>query len=279
MKTTNLKTAFAALILALVQLMAHAQQGSKPQFIVPYPIGITYAKTTNIIFPQAILSVDRGSRDILAQKAKGVENILQVKAARENFPETNLTVVTADGKLSSFTVSYSAEPQVLNLALNTPQYTRVTLSQENRNMAEIQKYARAVFHSAVSSTVTSDRNSDVVFSINGFFIHDDILYCNMSIENSTNIGYDIDQLRFFICDQQKTSRVARQEIEVSAVYVENDTSIVDAQHTRTMVFAFPKFTIPDRKFLAIQLYEKNGGRHMEVHVRNRKIIKAKPIKI
>lgn len=45
-------------------------------------------------------SVDRGSKDVLAQKAKGVESILQVKAAKTNFDETNLTVINADGKLS-----------------------------------------------------------------------------------------------------------------------------------------------------------------------------------
>src|SRR4051812_37752723 len=67
--------------------------------IEPYPLNITLNKTTNLIFPYAIKSVDRGSADVLAQKAKGVENILLVKAGKENFSETNLSVITADGKL------------------------------------------------------------------------------------------------------------------------------------------------------------------------------------
>ncbi len=53
--------------------------------IEPYPLKITRNKTTNLIFPYAIKSVDRGSADVLAQKAKGVENILLIKAGRENF--------------------------------------------------------------------------------------------------------------------------------------------------------------------------------------------------
>jgi len=56
-----------------------------------------FLKTTNIIFPYSIVSVDIGSRDVLAQKAKGVENILQIKAARDSFPQTNISIITADG--------------------------------------------------------------------------------------------------------------------------------------------------------------------------------------
>ena len=68
-----------------------------PKSIAPYRIEIGYVKTSNLIFPSAIKSVDRGSSWVLAQKAPGVENILQIKAAQPNFKETNVTVVTADG--------------------------------------------------------------------------------------------------------------------------------------------------------------------------------------
>ena len=55
---------------------------------------IGYSKTTSIVFPYAIKSIDKGSPDVLMQKAKGVENILLIKAAKQNFTQTNLTVIT-----------------------------------------------------------------------------------------------------------------------------------------------------------------------------------------
>ncbi|HEY9256658.1 DUF4138 domain-containing protein, partial [Chitinophaga sp.] len=51
--------------------------------IEPMRLQVAYSKTSNIIFPFAISSVDRGSRDLMVQKAKGVKNILQVKAGKE----------------------------------------------------------------------------------------------------------------------------------------------------------------------------------------------------
>jgi hypothetical protein len=85
-----MKTISAIMIMGLFLFFtifnANAQQSSGVQVktIEPYKLNIGYSKTTNIIFPHAIISVDRGSKDVLAQKAKGVENILQVKAARDS---------------------------------------------------------------------------------------------------------------------------------------------------------------------------------------------------
>ena len=84
--------------------------------IEPYALQVSTNKTTNIIFPYDIKSVDRGSRGLLAQKAKGTQNVLQVKAAVQNFAPTNLSVITADGKLYSFAVCFAADPPLLNLS-------------------------------------------------------------------------------------------------------------------------------------------------------------------
>src|SRR5689334_3832150 len=84
-------------------------------------IQVTLNKTSSIVFPAVITSVDRGSRDILAQKAKGVNNVLQLKAAKPNFRETNLTVITGDGVLHHFTVRYSQDPSSLTVNVNQPE--------------------------------------------------------------------------------------------------------------------------------------------------------------
>lgn len=265
------------LFLFLAIFSANAQQPASVQVktIEPYKLDIAYSKTTNIIFPHAIISVDRGSKDVLAQKAKGVENILQVKAARDSSPETNLTVVTADGRLNSFILNYTQQPAVLNISLNgTPKENVIFLSPENVNQAEIQSYAQASATSKKKVRGIKDKDFGIRFQMSGLFIQDEVLYVRLNIENQSNINYDIDHLRFFIRDQKKASRTATQEIEITSVYVENNTDKVDGNSQQTMVFALPKFTIPDKKYLAVQLMEKNGGRHLELHVKNKTIVKA-----
>jgi hypothetical protein len=112
------------MILTIFKSFAQNVTEAKASFIKPYPITVTYSKTTNLIFPYAIKSVDKGSRDLLVQKAIGVENILQVKAAKQWFGETNLTVVTADGGLFSYSVTYTDAPGNLNMMFANPQVSR-----------------------------------------------------------------------------------------------------------------------------------------------------------
>lgn len=73
----------------------------------PTNLAISHNKTTNIVFPFSIVGVDRGSPDILVQKAQGAAHILQVKSSIADFDTTNLSVITGDGRLHSFILSYA----------------------------------------------------------------------------------------------------------------------------------------------------------------------------
>lgn len=74
-------------------------------------------KTTHLVFPQPVTYVDLGSSGIIAAKATGAENIVRVKAAGAGFEETNMTVLTAGGKLYTFVVNYQRSPKMLGIDL------------------------------------------------------------------------------------------------------------------------------------------------------------------
>ena len=38
-----------------------------------------------------------------------------------------------------------------------------------------------------------------------------------------------------------------------------------------------KFTIPDARHLVIELFEENGGRNLELLIKNRMIVNARPV--
>lgn len=137
------------LLITIFKTQAQTNTTWQIKAIEPYHVAVTFSKTTNIIFPYSIISVDIGSQDVLAQKAKGVENILQIKAAKERFPQTNISVVTADGKLTSFLVDYAEQPSVLNLSLvrekkkiQPASYQKRLTRQKYRNMQNSLRYRR-----------------------------------------------------------------------------------------------------------------------------------------
>ena len=86
-----------------------------------YYVELPYNKTVSIIFPVAVRSVDLGSRDIMADKAVDVENVLKLKATRNGFSETNFSVITVDGHFYSFVANFNEAPQILALNLTVGQ--------------------------------------------------------------------------------------------------------------------------------------------------------------
>lgn len=264
--------------LLLITISAFAQQTNKNRLskIESDSLTIAYSKTTNIVFPFAIKSVDRGSQDVLVQKAKGLENILMIKAAQQGFVQTNLTVVTADGQLYSFVLKYDERCPQLNVILNKtkPEGQEIYFSSDTGNEENIQKYSKLAFYDMKKLRGEKENKYDIQFQLSGIFIRDDVMYYRIKITNNSKINYDVDQLRFFIRDNKKVKRTASQEIEILPAYILNNVATIDGESENTFVFAFPKFTIPEQKYLAIQLMEKNGGRHVELHVNNKKLVQV-----
>ncbi len=83
----------------------------------PVSLEICAHKTTHLVFSSPIVSVDRGSSQVLVQQMKGAAHILQLKATRPGFNATNLTVLTSDGFLRSFELSYAEQPRLLTYAI------------------------------------------------------------------------------------------------------------------------------------------------------------------
>jgi hypothetical protein len=239
---------FITAILLLMGNMAMAQTDS---------LSIGTNKTTSLIFPLMIKSVDRGSKDVLVQKVRGVENVLEVKAAKENFTETNMTVITADGHLYSFLVHYATDPTLKIQIDNKPSIFE--------KIAEQKKSVRSV----------RDTKYEMLLRLKGIYIENDILYYQLELKNYSNISYDIESLRIFIKDKKQSKRTASQELEQFPLYVYGNTGSVPGQSKQTIVFAIAKFTIPDKKLMYVQLMEKNGGRHLLLKINNNKLVKAK----
>ena len=103
------------------------------------------------------------------------------------------------------------------------------------------------------------------------------MYLRVVFENKSKINYDIDQFRFFIRDKRKSKRTASQEIELEPLYATSSSSVIPYKSEIIKVYALEKFTIPENKYLTLQMIEKNGGRHLEVDINNNLTDKVIPI--
>ena len=219
-------------------------------------------KTTTLIFPFPVIHVDKGSKDLLAEQINEAKNIILLKAACTNFDSTNITVITSDGSTYPFQISYAASPAVLLYKLPV------------QMAASFSTYADGILANPKTMHRTSSSKWDVCISLSGIFIKANTIFYQVAIRNYSPIDYDIDFIKFYIRDKKKAKRTAMQEIELKPVYSAGNIKTVKAYQKTMAVFALEKFIIPDAKYLAIEMMEKNGGRNLLLKISNKNIMKA-----
>lgn len=245
------------LVISLITLISAAAQSNS--------LCIATDKTVSLVFPFTVLHVDKGTKDILVQSVQEAENILLIKAGVKDFSETNLSVVTSDGSVYTFKVCYDAAPAVW--VYNIPVIKKATIA----------TYANGILDNRRTVWGIRDNSWNIDAAVIGAYIKDDILYWQLRIINNSPVDYDIDLLKLFVRDKRKGKRTAVQETELNPLLITGNTTQVKAFNRVVAVIAVEKFTIPDKKYMGIQLMEKNGGRHLSMKLSNKNIIRAIPL--
>jgi conjugative transposon TraN protein len=225
-------------------------------------LGISTDKTTTLVFPFAILHVDRGTKNILVQPVKEAENILLVKAATKDFNETNLSVVTGDGTVYCFILRYEGHPDTSVFHLPA------------QSSASIATYANAILVNQGTTRRPRLTKWDIHLRLTGIYIKGDVLYYQLRMANDSPIDYGVDFIRFYLKDRKKGKRTSLQENELKPLYLAGNSSRIVANNASVIVVALEKFTLPHSKYLAIEINEQNGGRHLSMKVGNRDIMRA-----
>lgn len=275
-----MKKLFMLLAALLPVLVAYAQQERNFDRNAQVPatgLQVTDHKTTLLIFPAAIQAADRGDSYVLAEKVKGVENVLKVKAGQKDFTPSNLHVITADGTVYDFNVSYQEVPPYQTIDLRKqPPYAAAVFKGVSLNGKQIEEYARSIAGSKPFLFGVHDRSHGMRLTVDGIYISDDVLFFRLLVKNSTAIPFSEGSLRFFIRDRKKAKRTSVQDNEVVPLYVDHAGSPED-ERGQTIVIAFPRFTIADSKHFVIELAEQNGDRNTSCKLDEDKLLKARPL--
>lgn len=282
MKYLIIITAFICTVLfdGKVQAQSRDSRTQVKGVIEPYQLAVGHDKTVNLVFPYNIVSVDRGSVDVLAQKASEVSNILQVKCEDENFKPTNLTVVTAEGALYSFLLHFVPTPRLLNLKVADLEIPIQQIAQFEgglKSQAKLRDAAQRIATKKEIINKLADKGNDMGLQVQGIYISGDVLYFQIRLENNSRINYDVAQFRSYLTDSKQAKRTAKQETPLIPLFSEGNDKRIEGNSSNIIVLAFDKFTIPNKKHMVMQIMEQNGGRNLQLKIKNKDILKAKSI--
>lgn len=271
-----------------------------------YPLGISDRKTTHIIFPARIKEFDAGTDYVLAQIPETVTNVLRVKAnpkatvfcQTDSGKETNMTVITEDGGFFSFLLRYQEEPEILNVnmannvtaddytsrSLGINRTTAITFMQSVSTRdglpiteADLLSHCEQVLARKPFMRNIGASSMRLIHLLTGIYVADKVMYLQFNLRNDSQLDYEVDFVKFYVRDKEKLKRIAAQEVEIKPYgRYPAEPTLLRAKTEQSLVYALPRTTLTEDKVLDVELYEKQGGRHLRFQVEADVLLLAKP---
>lgn len=141
-------------------------------------------------------------------------------------------------------------------------YNNPAVSMSTEDMT---RYARAIWNSPARVRNVSTKQNRMVMRLNNIYSVGDYFFLDFSIENKTNIRFDIDEMRFKLADKKQSKATNSQVIELKpALVLENGQSF---RYGYRNVVVIKKLTFPNDKVLTIELSEKQiSGRTISLNI-------------
>ncbi|WP_025843607.1 conjugative transposon protein TraN [Porphyromonas gingivicanis] len=228
---------------------------------------VSDASQTHIVFPKKIVYIDWGDEVVEGRRAENTENILRLQAIKKFEGKTNVSLTTEDGTFYTYNLVYKSEPEILLYRLEGVQ--QVILTDNRINSREKSDVIKQLKERKQKFYNLGMKRLGMVFTIKNIAIYKDALLFVVSINNKTNIPYDIDYIRYSITDKKVGKLTASQDEEKKEMFGYNHTTRrIEAKNTLNYIVAFDKFSLSDDKIFRIEINEKGGGRHIVFDIEN-----------
>lgn len=147
-------------------------------------------------------------------------------------------------------------------AFETIPYNNPEVSMSTDEMA---RYARCIWNSPALIRNVGTKKHHLVMRLNNIYTVGEYFFIDFSVNNKTNLRFDIDELRFKLADKKINKATNSQIIELQpALVLEREPSFL---HGYRNVAVIKKMTFPNDKVLSIELSEKQiSGRTISLNI-------------
>lgn len=239
-------------------------------------INVTTDKFTHLIFPSKIVYSNIGNDSTLTSEVITSSNILKVHTLKDQtvFP-TSLFVVTQEKKYYEFVMK--PDSAASTYTYNFCNKDNAALFDNDTNEKVLSEISKKCIKQGKLITSVGEKKNKLTVWLNNVNIHNDVLYFTFEIINTSAINMNIDFTKCFIKDKKTIKNSPEQEVESVPILNYNYKNYIESNNSNTFVMAFPKFTIPDKKKFEVEIFDKDGGRHLTFSIKDDLIINAKPI--
>jgi conjugative transposon TraN protein len=138
---------------------------------------------------------------------------------------------------------------------------------------DMTKFARRVWNSPAKIHNVKAKSNRMLMRLNNIYAVGEYFFLDFSVDNRTNIRFDIDELRVKLVDKKVQKATNNQTIELPlALVLDHSRSFL---HGYRNVIVFKKMTFPNDKVVTIELSEKQiSGRAISISVDYEDVLSA-----
>ena len=160
------------------------------------------------------------------------------------------------------------DKEVLLVERNAYHNPAVSMSTE-----DMYKFARKIWNSPARFRNLTSKQNRMIVRVNNIYSVGDYFFLDFSVQNKTNIRFDIDEIRVKLADKKVSKSTNSQIIELKPeLILDRSESFL---HGYRNVIVVKKLTFPNDKVLTIEMSEKQiSGRTISVNIDYENVLSA-----
>lgn len=272
MKQNSKNRMFALAFGALLSVSGHAQQTYEEMEHLTVNENVTTVITASESIRLVDISTDKVAGD------KPIDNVIRVKPKEGGHSDGDIiaivTIVTERYR-SQYALVYTTriEEAVTDKVITTTERHAFNNPAVSMSMEEMVRFARRIWNSPAKYRNVSTRKHRLKMRLNNVYSVGEYFFLDFSVENKTNLRFDIDELRFKLSDKKQTKATNLQVIELTPTLVLDKAASFRYGYRNVVVLK--KMTFPNEKVLTVELSEKQiSGRTISMNLDYEDILAA-----
>lgn len=245
--------------------------GVSLHFISPEPIQFVDLSTVNLT---GDLPADNIARVKIADLSK-VDSLGNKTSA--NLKDLGVITIVGQSFMVQYRINYVADglnTTVTNVQIQPEDMQPIEYPKMAFSEVELQKFALNILRKKkVGKPLRQEKDLKLTMQVNNIYVVNDYIFLDMNFVNSSNLGYDIDSLKFSVEDKKIYKSTNNQSIDIEPVFQLYDQKSFNKSYRN--IYVFKKFTYPNSKVLKIRMVEEQlSGRTVEMTINYSDILKA-----
>lgn len=191
--------------------------------------------------------------------------------------EMGVVTIVGQSFMAQYKMIYKAhnasEMVQTNIEISPADMQPLEYPQYQFSNVELKKFALEVLKAKPRKAIRKEKDMSLTAKLNSIYTLDNYVFLDLAFKNSSNLTYDIDQLKFSIDDKKLYKSSNNQSIEIEPFFQLYNNKQFKRSYRN--IYVFKKFTYPNNKVLNIRLVEHLvSGRTINLTVKYSDILQA-----